>query len=701
MFLAACKKSYVTFDARNIIVIGQTGSGKSSTVCNLLGQCLPSSPSSTNLIKVIPNVYWQSKKSNRLRQVNSDNEIKIISQSILKQAVRMDEFKHLDLLHVASSDESTASWPSKGGSSNCSSFNLLESVKMAVTKEVTKAHLQGNLIPQPQQEPMMLYQVIDCGGMPFFRNLLPQFFPSAANTIFFLVHNVTDKLNSKAQVRVLNQGRLVHQEELPFSNMEEISSWMKIAHSCTSAVSKRGHVGNTFLISTHYDCLKEICFKNELLAAEAAMEATKHICDQVGSYPYHSVLDPDPVFLNNKKAGCDSCPGILKLRKKLWSYSPISKPITMPILWVTLIKHIRELATEHNQPVLSLAHYFEIASSYHLSEDDAVNVLQKCQELCLVFRLTNSSYLSKYIFTDMQWLFHSLAGILHRPDTYCKQGKYYQDWKHLIESGFMSVEFHTHLFFFTPQVNCLQSTWASDLLEHLHLMARVTLEEGSGYFCPILLPSVPTKTDSKDPFHVNDNTDALYIIPPNKSLPTGLLARLFTVIAIQKNVQLSFCSSQTSATFQLFGSHPDESYFLRISEEKGGIKLEFCNAYCNRLETIHACKIANQILAMIVNAVDVLKSVWEVIPSLECPVYHCGGTKSFPSLFVECRDPRCNSKHLSRIFPQPLNKARPYVQCCLTQRLQFFAVLPISQMIWLMKLVEVRYIKILYLITLY
>ena len=692
-FLTAFKKSHIIVDARNIIVLGQTGAGKSSTICHLLGKELPKRPSSTDLIKVIPNVYWQSKRSNKLRKVTPENEFESIKRSVLNEAAKIENFASVSSSDsFAEKDGMNSSWPPKTGLLDISTSTFINSVKKAVTREATKSNLQGLPVPTSQSHTMVLYQFIDCGGMPFFRNLLPQFFPSAENTIFFIVHNLTDKLYARAQVRVLQNGRLIHQDEVPTDNIDEISNWLKIAHSCTFPHSMNHSVGNTFMIGTHFDHLQKICFNNKSLAKEAALTATEHICDRVTCDPSHSVLDPDPVFLQNNLAGTNECPGIQELRKKLWEYQPIAKPIVLPALWAALIKHIKDLAEEGNKPVLPLEQYFQIAKNYHISEDEARNVLCKCQELCLIFRLTSTSYLSMFVFIDMQWLFASLAKILHQPDSYCKSGRYYRDWKELTESGFMSVEFHAHLFFHTPQVECLPSTWASDLLEHLNLMSRVTLEKGNGYFCPILLPFAP-QCNKEDPFHGNDaDCDALHIIPQKGSIPPGFLARLFTLLAsLQKNkVKLVYCSSQVSATYQLFTDDPDESYFLRISEDRGGIKLEFCNVFANRIELLRACSIANRILLMVINAVEVLKTVWKLTPSLDCPRLLEGGGKDFPSLFVKCYNINCcNSYHLSHVHPQPLNKSKPYVQCNLTQRRMFFTNLPRSQMIWLMKLVAV------------
>ena len=693
-FMLACKNSYITIDACNIIVLGQTGAGKSSTISHLLGNKLPKYPSSTDLINVDPGIYWQSKGTHKLRKVNEVNEIETFKTAILIGAEKTDSVTHSCLLPRPPQKFRAISTPQPESTEFCDTKNtFIDDVKQEVTKEIINADLKGLPLSNCQQNTMVLYQFIDCGGMPFFRNLLPQFFPSAENSIFLIVHKLTDKLYANAQVRVLKNGRLVHQEELPGRNIDEISNWIKIAHSCSTSLVAENHIGNTFMIGTHFDHLQQLCFNSRSLALEAAFNATEDICEKVISHPSHSVLDPEPIFLKNDLAGTDECPGIQKLRKKLWEYKPLSKPIKLKVMWCAFIKCIRELAVKSKRPVIHLEEFFKIAESYHIPKNEAWKVLHTCQELCLVFHLTDTSYLSNYVFIDMQWLFTSLANILHRPDSYSKRGQHFSNWKDLAETGFISVNFHSHLFFHTPQIDCLPSTWASDLLEQLHLMSRVTLDKGDGFFCPILLPMTSDHDSEHDPFHKDSDTDALYIIPQAQCVPPGYLTRLFCLIAsIPNKVQLVYCSSQTSATFQLLTDNPNESYFVRISEDKGGICLEFCNAFPNQMGMLRACSIANRILLMVINASEVLRNVWKLVPTLDCPVVLDNKFKDFPTLFIKCYNRNCcNSYHLARIHPQPLNKSKPYVQCSLNQNRMFFSDLPVSQLIWLIKLVKVYY----------
>ena len=688
-----CKNSYVLIDLRNIIVLGQTGAGKSSTICNLLGQALPKRPSSTNLIEVSPSVYWQSKGTKKLRRVTEENEVEYFKKSILNGAGK--ESSIIPLNKPSTYKGRATSFPQRQLADVEAFFDspFMNNVKMAVNREMTNADLKNSPLPMSNQTSTLLYQFIDCGGMPFFRSLLPQFFSAAESTVFFVVHKLTDKLYERAQVRVLKNGHLAHQLELPSNNIEEIHDWLKIAHACSvPAMTIDNHFGKTFMIGTHFDHLQQKCFDNKDLALEAAFTATEHICERVLSDPSRNVLDPEPVFLKNDLAGTDKCFGIQKLRQKLWDYKSPTKPLAIPAMWLAFIKHIRKLSGESNKPVLLLEEFFEIAKTYHIAKNDARKVLHMCREHCLIFYLDNSSYLNKYLFIDMQWLFAVLANILHRPDSYSKGGRHYSNWKELTETGFMSINFHSHLFFHTPQLDCLPSTWVSDLLVQLHLMARVKTE-GGGFFCPILLPLTASleHRNQHDPFHKDVESDALHIIPQNQSLPPGYMARLFTILSnIPNQVKLVYCSSQTSATFQLFTDDPNESYFMRISEDRGGICLEFCNTFPNQVEGLRACSIANRILLMIIGASDVLKNTWKMSPTLDCPVQLENNIKSFPTLFLKCYNTKCcNSYHLCYVHPQPLNKSKPYVQCCLNQNRMLFSDLPMSQMIWLIKLVKV------------
>lgn len=713
-FLIACQSSYILLDPRNIIVLGQTGAGKSSTICHILGNRLPKHPTSTNLMEVPSGLYWQSRNSNKLRKVTPNNEVELFKQSILNSTGSADGsgagVTHCDLVTQQERKLRSISNPQlETSSSDFKSYSspFTEDLEKAVHKEIIAADLRGEPVPQSPHDTIPLYQFIDCGGMPFFRDLLPQFFPSAESNIFFIVHKLTDKLLHPAQIRVLKNGRLVHQIELPRMNMDEISDWIKIAHSCSaqSSLDLGDHIGNTFIVGTHFDHLQQQCFNDKALALEAAYIATDHICEGVVNNPCHTVLDPEPVFLSNTLSGTegDPCPGVQKLRKKLWQYKPPNmKPVKLPVMWCIFIKRIREIANELNKPVISLDEFFEISKAYYLSRKEAEEVLKLCEKYCLIFHLDSAvSYLSKYLFINMQWLFSSLANILKQPDTVSKRGKYYSDWKDLLSSGLMTVNFHAHLFFHTPQVDCLPSTWASDLMEQLHLMSRVNLERaGARYFCPILLPltiSVDDDDDSvvdqrRDPFHYNEDTDSLHILPQNQYIPPGYLARLFTVISnISEEIQLVHCTNQKSATFKLLTDNSDESYFVRVSEDdKGGICLEFCSAFPNQVKFMRQRSIACKVLQIVVDASEQLKKVFKLAP---CPILSINnGTQEFPTIFVKCLNKNCHHvHHLSRVFPQPCNKSKPFVECCSTQNRMFFSDLPPSQLIWLINLIEVLF----------
>ena len=668
----------MTVIGHSIVVLGQTGAGKTSTICHLLGNGLPESPSSTDLIEILPKIYWQSNRSQKLRIVTEDNKIRNLSQPIIEK------------MEVKSNRANIVSW-------NTSSLNdsvtspFLDAIRKEVYKELVKIDLPPeDTNYKPAEQHAILYQIIDCGGMPFFRNLLPQFFPGS-NTIYLIVHNLSDRLHQSAQIRVLKNGRLIHHETIPTSNLEEISSWINIARSCSSSELMSTSM-NTLMVGTHYDQLKMSCFNNDGLAKEAALMATNSICDHVCTSPTKSNLDPDPSFVSNDLAGTDKCQGILRLRKKLKEFSSNASVITMPVLWVALINHIKMLAEERAQSVFPLVEFYQIASMHDLSQDEALKALKKFSELCLVFYVSSTSYLSQYIFTDIQWLFTSLASTLNCSSSHHKQGKYYTNWKQFTECGFMNTSFHSHIFSKIPQtetskIECLPHTWMSDMLQHLHLMAPVTKEEETGYFCPIPLPSTRIDDKENDPFRCNDSVEPVYLIPTNATLPPGFLARV--IVVLSRQFQLCYCTSQISATFSFTSN--GESYLLRIIEDKGGIKIEFCNSFPILLDDLKACDTAQYLIDVIIKAVKTIETVWVHTPSLEYVIETDTSTRHIPCLYLDCSDPDCKTQHLTKVCPLPLNNVRPYVQCCLTQRLQFFVDLPVHQMIWIINLVKVCY----------
>ena len=682
MFNTACRNSHVTIQARNAIVLGQTGAGKTSTLCHLLDQSLPINPSSTDLIEISSDIYWQHNRSQKLQTVSPRDEVTGLSKAMLAHTTFP---RSSSPFYTVQQSEPFVS---------AISTELMERVKLKFCLETTKADLTNKDTLSHKPRPLMLYQFIDCGGMPFFRNLLPQFFPSST-TVFLLVHKLTDKLHCDAQIRVLKHGELVHSQQIPSTNLKEILSWISIAHSCSSSSSEDRYPMNTLIVGTHYDELLRLCFDDESFAYEAATMATEHICRQVVEAPTGCVLDPEPIFLSNLLAGTGESPGIQMLREKLQSVNLGGKPVTVPMLWAALIVHIRELSRDTKTVVLSVTEYLSIAATYHLDRDESIRALSKFEELCLLFRMPTKSYLSNFIFIDLQWLFNSLANVLNPPDSYRKKGAFYRDWQSLQKTGFMSSQLHSHIVSRAPEVPHLHQTWISDMLQHLCLLAKLpSPEKGHEYFCPILLPPFFNEEElARDPFHYCKQIDPLYLCSITGCVPPGFLARLFTVLACHADLYLCYCTSQLSATFRFtHKKQPSESYFIRISESRGAVQLELCSEYYS-VEYFKVCEVTYPIVNVVLGACRDLRKVWIHSPPFEHPPSPDSSASS-PLLSLQCSDSSCHiqpsfSVHLTQVHLKPLNNTSSYVQCSLNQRRQRLDSLHASQLVWLWEFIEV------------
>lgn len=425
--------------------------------------------------------------------------------------------------------------------------------------------------------------------------------------------------------------------------------------------------------------------------------ATEYICRQVVEAPSGCVLDPEPIFLNNLLAGTAGSPGVRKLREKLQSLSLEGKPVTVPMQWGALIVHIRELSKDKKTVVLLLTTYVNIAATYHLGREESMEALEKFEELCLLFRMPAKSYLSNFVFTDLQWLFNSLASVLNPPDTYRKRGAFYRDWQSLQKTGFMSSQLHSHIISRAPVVPHLHQAWISDMLQHLCLLAKLpSPTKGQEYFCPILLPPFINKEDiAKDPFHYCKQVAPLYLCPLTGCVPPGFLARLFTVLACHSDLSLRYCTCQLSATFRFtLKKQPNESYFIRISENKGALQLELCSEYSNGVEYFKVCDVTYPVVNVVLRACRDLRKVWIHSPPFEHPSSLPNSSASFPLLSLQCSDSSCRlqpnfNAHLTQVHLNPLNNTTSYVQCSLNQRRQHLDCLHASQLVWLWEFIEV------------
>lgn len=691
MFSTACCNSHVLIQPCNVIFLGQTGVGKTSTICHLQDQPLPDNSSSTDLIEISRDIFWQHARTKSLMVVSADDELNELSKTVLASSqIPQPSVPFYCLQNYDSSEVSSQS--------SRIETDLMKKIRMKFGLETTKADLMSRgTAPANKSQPHVLYQFIDCGGMPFFRNLLPQFFPSTT-TLFLLVHNLTDKLHSKARIKVLKDGELMHLQEIPPSNLEEIVSWIDIAHSCS------GHGDdsetNTLMVCTHYDKLLKECFNDKLFANEAALMATEYVCRQVVETPNARVLDPDPVLLNNLLAGKTESQGVHQLREKLRLLNLDKEPVTMPVQWAALIIHIRDMSKETKTVLLSLAGFLAIAATYNLDEETAMNSLKKFEELCLVFRMPKRSYLSNFIFVDIQWLFNGLANVLNPPDSFCKKGRFFRDWQSLQRSGFMSARLHSHIVSMAPETPSLPQNWISDLLHHLFLLTKVSSPEKScEYFCPILLPPFVNKeAQVKDPFLACKQIASVYLCPVIGCIPPGFLARLFTILAGYQELSLTHCTSQLSATFRFSPRNsPKDSYFVRVSECSGAVQIELCNEYKRNVEYMKVCEVTRPVITVILASCRDMASVWIHTPLFENESTDSQSMPSLPMLALKCCDEGCQlqpniSNHFSHVHIKPNNETGPYVQCSLNQRRQHLHDLHASQLVWLWDFIEVQII---------
>ena len=688
MFSHACQNSHVLIQPSNIILLGQTGAGKTSTVHHLQNKPLPDNPSSTDLIEVNQDLFWQHPRTHELHTVTKADKVNGLSKAVLANSpLTPSSFP----FYSTSQDTQLKSSSLPAQDLDIPDTCIMEKVRNKFCLETTKADLQRKGSVSHRQKPLCLYQFIDCGGMPFFRNLLPQFFPSTT-TVFLLVHNLTDRLCARAEIRVLKNGTMVHFQQIPSSNLDEIISWIGIAHSCSAGFDD-SVPRNTFIVGTHFDKLLDLCFNDEAFAREAALMATEYICRQVVEESVGTVVDPNPVFLDNLQAGKSQSSEMCKLREKLQSFSHSKEPVSVPVQWASLIVHIRDMARD-GKNVLTLAAYFKIAASYKLDENNALDALKKIEEMCLVFRMPANSYLSHFIFINMQWLFNALASVLNPPSSFSEKGTFFQHWQSLQNSGFMSSQLHSHIISRTPETPHLPKNWISNMLQHLCLLTELPFpEKKREYFSPVLLPPFVNKEEKiKDPFLPSKQISPVYLRPVCGCLPPGFLARLFTILARSPELSLTHCTSQLSATFRFSPTKElKDSYFVKISEGNEAIKIELCSESPKNMAYLKICEITYPVINAVLVGCREMTSVWIHTPLFEL---ESADSSLSPLLALECHDSGCLLQpniinHLTHIHLNQPSKQDLYTQCSLNKRRQHLNDLHASQSVWLWEFVKV------------
>ena len=400
-------------------------------------------------------------------------------------------------------------------------------------------------------------------------------------TINFVVLDMTKNLDDPVMVQYKSKyNKNFTEYPLHYSNLDMIRLLMSLTTDSLEQptrqaptktrlpIPNKSYVG---FIGTHKDKLKKERCKERIAVLNDRLTSVV----EEGDYKF-AVLPAENGILfpvDNTTAGdSDSEDYVVKiLRQKIEDFMDKMKKSELtenqlPITWMILELELQELQQNNGTKYITYKEYKRIGTEKaSMVPEEVEESLQHFDLLGVLLHFKEVPGLCDYVIIDHQWLFDSLAMIMHlSPDDIDFQDHYFKkqfkERKLLAKSTLCTISWTDELspeFFF-------------DLLIYLKVIATVTISEVVYYYMPCILSS--TK-------HYNDKYKFLYSEPLLIQFSSGFLPRGFfcsLVVHLLQNLPAGWDHQLHNTehfsnviTFRL----PDKS-FLRLHDKTSYLEIQ-------------------------------------------------------------------------------------------------------------------------------
>ena len=354
------------------------------------------------------------------------------------------------------------------------------------------------------KEVVKLITVIDSAGQPEYIHMLPAI--NTCPTINFVVHDMTKGLDDQVMVRYKSRHDKTFKDyPLHYSNLDMIGLLMSLTtdsleQPMAQVVSTRVSIPSTSyigFIGTHKDKLGQNHSKK---IKEINDRLTQVIEERKCRFAVLPAADDGVLFpVDNTTAGDSESedPVVKTLRHKIEDFMndiTASNSIDnhLPITWMILELELQEMRENNDTKYITCEEYTEIATKKaSMVKEEVQESLQHFNFLGVLLHFKQVCGLCDYVIIDHQWLFDTLAMIMHLStddikfhDHCCK--KDYQERRLLPKNQLQIIEWKSGL----------PAEYFCELLVYLKVIATVNLNDIEYYYMPCILSST-TQYDDK------------------------------------------------------------------------------------------------------------------------------------------------------------------------------------------------------------
>ena len=410
-----------------------------------------------------------------------------------------------------------------GGGSNdngCSVYTDLE-------KKILLSEPLPETLTIDRNEAVKFITVIDSGGQPEYIHMLPAI--NNCPTINFVVLDMTKHLDDPVMIQYKSKhNKKFTDYPLHYSNLDMIGLLMSLTTDSLEQPTKqiptrtRLSIPNKSFIGfvgTHKDKLEKGNSKERIASLNDRLTSTveERDCKFAVLSAENGVLFP----VDNTTAGdSDSEDCVVKiLRQKIEDLMdkmrrPNSIDNQLPITWMILELELQELHQNNGTKYITYEDYKRIASEKaSMVPEEIEESLEHFDILGVLLHFEKVEGLCDYVIIDHQWLFDSLAMIMHlSPDDIDFQDHHFKKQfteKRLLAKSELSIINWT---------DELIPEYLFNLLIYLKVIATVMLNEMEYYYMPCVLPSK---------IQYNDKYRFLYSEPLLVQFSSGFLPRGF------------------------------------------------------------------------------------------------------------------------------------------------------------------------------
>ena len=496
--------------------------------------------------------------------------------------------------NINSDDDKSMDTSTKDISKDVTIFNKHESQTDVENKILSNDPLDENFTIN-RNEAVKLITVIDTGGQPEYIHMLPTI--NNCPTVNFVVHDITKGLDEKVIVQYKSKhNKNFTDYPLHYSNLDMIGLLMSLTTDSLEQPTKevptneRLSVPNQTsigFIGTHKDKLEGNLVERVSAINKKLMSLIdERHCEFAVMYAKNNDI-LFPVDNTTAGAGDKEDPVVKELRQKIENFMNelTASKVTnkcLPITWMILELELQELHEDLGTKYITCEEYTTIATEKaSIVPEEVEESLQYFDFLGVFLHFKKVLGLCDYVIIDHQWLFDSLAMIMHlSPDDI--DFKDYRLKKQFKERRLLATT-KLHIIHWDDK---LPPEYFFNLLIFLKVIATVKLDGVDYYYMPCILSSI-------NQYH--DKYRFLYSEPLLVQFSSGFLPRGFfcsLVVHLLENLPTGWDHQLHNTehfsnviTFQL----PDRS-FLRLHDKTSYLEIQIrhyegdlCISYCSQV----------------------------------------------------------------------------------------------------------------------